>query len=224
MSEQSHEKRKAQWRPKPKEEAVSLIAVYRKKHFGQTVDELKVSNPRLLRLIRDAGEEYMIAGQGPLEYQNLAYAYTAAFTNPGGVRKRIFRSRRFGKELMQWLLETYPGGLPSPEKVRMGGPDERQFYNDLKYAHLSRYLNKFKGLRGADPLESYQALCNSEGRILTRGQLLSLKHKGGKAIYRALERAGDPENPTQSLLQKHVPTQKQLKGFGSAPTPSSRQE
>ncbi|MBX9765464.1 hypothetical protein K2X83_02380 [Patescibacteria group bacterium] len=213
MPGERREKIHAQERPKPERKYGNPIKVYRRKKYSTlTIDQLASVQPRLLKAIQERGQEYLIVGQAPVEFQNLVHAFDAAFLDPKGVRKRIFRSRLFGRELMEWLLVTYPRGLPSPEKMRHGNADERKFYNDLKYAKLLGFLPKFKGLGGKDPVELYYKLCESEGRMITRGQLQSLKEKNGKAIYRALERAKDPENPSRSLLEKHVPLRSQVRG------------
>lgn len=194
------------WRPKgPANRMRAPIDVYFDKHPGLTPEELEKVNPRLLKAIELNDQVHLMAGQAPEEYQRLAVAYEEAFVGPNGIRKRMFRQRRFGKELVTWLLEQYPDGLPFPEQMRRGNPEQRKFYNDLKYAKLLGMLNKFKGLDGHDPVQLYYELCERLGGVITRGKLPLLVSEGGKAIHHALSRMPDPETPGQSMLHRHVP-------------------
>lgn len=194
------------WRPKgPTNRMRAPIEVYFEKYPGLSADELEKVNPRLLNAIELNNQLHLIAGNAPEEYRKLAVAYEEAFVGPNGIRKRMFRQRRFGKELLEWLLEQYPEGLPFPEQMRNGDADQRKFYNDLKYAKLLGRLNKFKGLDGRDPVQLYYELCERLGGVVTRGKLPLLVSEGGKAIHHALSRMPDPETPGKSMLHKHVP-------------------
>ncbi len=144
-------------------------------------------------------------GEAPEEYRRLVVAFEEAFVGPNAIRIRMLRQRRFGRELLTWLLKQYPNGLPFPEQLRKGTPDQRKFYNDLKYAKLLGMLNKFKGLDGRDPVELYYELCARLGGVITRGKLTLLVQEGGKAIHHALSRLPNPDVSGQTLLQKHVP-------------------
>lgn len=202
---------KARWRPKRggrENRFRKPIDIYFRKYPGMSKEELVLKDPRLLEAIDLAGDTHLVVKRDiPGEFASLVAAYERAFQSPSGIRKKIFRPRRFGAELMTWLLENYPGGMPHAEVMRNGKPEERKFYNDLKYAHLLRYFKKVEPLEGKDPVALYYELCRREGVIITRGRLkhASLAEKGGNAIYKALERTRDPEDRSRSLLEKHVP-------------------